>query len=224
MITDEISDITSNEGKQKVASICNQLMINSNNKAKKKFTSKLTFASTKTLINSINSTSNVSTQATVVQSTKSSNKKSIVIETDNKSFEFSLKNNLLSARNENLNSINLNSAIPNANIADETKSKWIKNSHLNFNINKNSTGVTNKVTSSKALYQLENKLEKKKTSTGLGEYQTINMLMGKNKNTNPINSNNQNVNKTTISNGMPGAKIVNIDFQKIHYAGLNNKK
>ena len=95
---------------------------------------------------------------------------------------------------------------------------------MNFNINKNSTGVTNKVTSSKALYQLENKLEKKKTSTGLGEYQTINMLMGKNKNTNPINSNNQNVNKTTISNGMPGAKIVNIDFQKIHYAGLNNKK
>jgi len=197
MVTDEVTDLTSNEGKKKVALICNQLMSKNQKKV-----SKLTFVSSKNLTSTINSIDINQINSGQFIHSKFYNKKSFVIESDNSTAESINNKGLQTTRNENKCSINFIEE-------PKEKPKFVKNSYLNKHSISN---MSNKVTSSKVMF----KVEKKSSSnlSNLNEY---------NNNTNTTNTNkfmSKNSN-TSIQNGSTksnknnfGTKMASIDIQK----------
>jgi len=148
------------EGKQKVASICNQIKLNSTKNFKKKSTKKLVYINpTKNILNTMSSigTSNNVNGAIV------NKRKSLIIETDQPTID-TANNYNLTARNEPKKiSLHIGSI-------EEKKQKYGKHGPLN---NIPSNNLSGNVLDPKKV----NKFEKKKNKN-LSDYQAINQLVG----------------------------------------------
>ena len=196
------------EGKQKVASICNQIKLNNNTNLrgtkKKLTTTSMKYINTKQIL------STLGTIGTARNTSKNNIKDALIAISEHQDFENAKarKANLLNQNhiltNGNLTTRNKYSSL---SINDDSKKKLNKNSLLSCNtiqLNPNNLhpdNISGNVISSNKLIKVE-----KKKSTNLSEYQqNINKIIGKNKPcTQPKNTNtsNSNVNSSNTTNSI----------------------